>query len=330
MSQMGNLEKLGILVIVILVVVVGVVVITPKETLFPEIPEGEIAQNDELLEPLPPPPSPDAPLVPAPGIDPFEGTSNVPDLGTKGDAAKGSSPVVPPTPLPPVPTEPQYRDVMVLPGDTLEKIARRELGAGSRWPEIVQANPGLEPKRLKPNQKLRIPVTPGSVPTPAKDRLSGTAPAVDPLAPPASEPSREPATAAEKVYVVQRGDTLSDIAREQMGSASKVPDLVAANQDKLKGTDTIQPGMRLRIPGAKGTATAPITARKSESAPATEGAARTYTVQKGDSLSSIASRMLGATNRWREIVRANESVLHGGTDLQPGMVLTIPADVSAR
>ena len=31
MNQMGNLEKLGILVIVILVVVVGVVAITPKE-----------------------------------------------------------------------------------------------------------------------------------------------------------------------------------------------------------------------------------------------------------------------------------------------------------
>jgi len=41
--------------------------------------------------------------------------------------------------------------------DTLWSIATRYLGGGKRWPEIVAANPGLDPKKLRIGQTIKIP-----------------------------------------------------------------------------------------------------------------------------------------------------------------------------
>ncbi len=46
---------------------------------------------------------------------------------------------------------------LVQKGDTLYGIAQKHLGAGKRWPELIQANPGLTDKNLKPGQTIRIP-----------------------------------------------------------------------------------------------------------------------------------------------------------------------------
>ncbi len=43
-------------------------------------------------------------------------------------------------------------------GDTLESIARKHLGRKSKWPEIMKANPGLKPERLRPGQNILIPI----------------------------------------------------------------------------------------------------------------------------------------------------------------------------
>jgi nucleoid-associated protein YgaU len=51
-----------------------------------------------------------------------------------------------------------------------------------------------------------------------------------------------------KFYTVQRGDTLSKIAREQYGNASKYPTIFEANRPMLKDPDKIYPGQKLRIP----------------------------------------------------------------------------------
>lgn len=52
--------------------------------------------------------------------------------------------------------------------------------------------------------------------------------------------------------------------------------------------------------------------------------ARTYVVQKGDSLSRIAKRELGATDRWREILNANAGQIKNPNILTIGMNLTLP------
>ena len=58
--------------------------------------------------------------------------------------------------------------------------------------------------------------------------------------------------------------------------------------------------------------------------PASASAGKTYTVQKGDSLSRIAKRELGSYNRWAEIYNANLNVIRDPNMLRTGMVLTIP------
>ena len=42
--------------------------------------------------------------------------------------------------------------------DTLYSLARQHLGDAKRWPEIVKANPGLDPRKLKVGQVIVIPV----------------------------------------------------------------------------------------------------------------------------------------------------------------------------
>ena len=59
-------------------------------------------------------------------------------------------------------------------------------------------------------------------------------------------------------------------------------------------------------------------------APAKEAAARTYTVVAGDSLSKIAKKLLGDSNRWREIHQLNADTVKNPNLIHPGQVLKIP------
>lgn len=49
-----------------------------------------------------------------------------------------------------------------------------------------------------------------------------------------------------------------------------------------------------------------------------------YTVQKGDTLWSIANKIYGDGNQWKRIQEANKAVLGGSNSLKAGMVLEIP------
>ena len=53
---------------------------------------------------------------------------------------------------------------------------------------------------------------------------------------------------ANKVYVVQAGDSLSKIAKREYGDATKWPAIFDANRDLLKDPDKIFPGQKLNIP----------------------------------------------------------------------------------
>lgn len=53
---------------------------------------------------------------------------------------------------------------------------------------------------------------------------------------------------ASKTYTVKSGDTLSGIAKEVYGDASKYPRIFEANKPMLKDPDRIYPGQVLRIP----------------------------------------------------------------------------------
>ena len=53
---------------------------------------------------------------------------------------------------------------------------------------------------------------------------------------------------AERTYTVQKGDTLSRIAKEMLGDANAYMDIFNANKDQLKDPDMIKPGQVLKIP----------------------------------------------------------------------------------
>ena len=49
-------------------------------------------------------------------------------------------------------------------------------------------------------------------------------------------------------YTVKPGDTLSKIAKEQLGNANAYMDIFNANRDQLQDPDKIKPGQVLKIP----------------------------------------------------------------------------------
>ena len=53
---------------------------------------------------------------------------------------------------------------------------------------------------------------------------------------------------AERTYTVERGDTLSHIAKQFYGKAGAWNRIFQANRDQLDDPDLIQPGQVLRIP----------------------------------------------------------------------------------
>lgn len=139
-------------------------------------------------------------------------------------------------------------------GETVFAIAKKY---GTTPENLQKANPGLNPARIHPGEKIRLPV-PASSPTPASPTLAKT--------PPPSAPSSAPAPAStgSKTWVkVRKGDTLSKIARENKVT---VGDLRAWN--KL-GNDPIRPGDLLRLaPVLPAQGTPPATAAKAPVPPA--------------------------------------------------------------
>ncbi len=129
---------------------------------------------------------------------------------------------------------PAGADYTVKSGDTLEAIARAQLGDGQKWRAIVEMNPGLDPKALKVGQKLKMPA-------------GGTATAKE-----SSAPASGAANSATNTYTVQKGDTLVAIARKFYGGDSDWKRILDANSSVLKGdAAALRPGMKLTIPAKR-------------------------------------------------------------------------------
>lgn len=313
---MGNLEKLGILVIVILVVVVGVVAITPTETLFPQSGRSdELAKLPEPL-PLPPAPAPDAkpnveqrhldpePLPPWPAPEPEPEPAPVPEPW-KIDPKPAPAPEPLPAPAPEPAPEPRFRDVTVQKGDSLWLIAERELGSGSKHRLIQAANPNLDPNRLVPGQVVRIPLD-SAVALVDGRRESGSSAVTT-------------SGSGERRYVVQSGDTLMGLSQKFYGSTRHYRFLMEANG--LDDPNQLRRDMELRVPDLP-TRSANVEAVATRGTASLATGVRTYVVKKGDVPSKIAREQLGDGSRWRELLELND--LDDPRGLRPDMVLKLP------
>ena len=86
-----------------------------------------------------------------------------------------------------------------------------------------------------------------TIPTWQKDVVADIQVTGGPAAAPRA-PSATPAPPASRTYTVKAGDTLSAIAKSQLGSAGSYMKIFELNKDQLSDPDKIKPGQVLRLP----------------------------------------------------------------------------------
>lgn len=194
----------------------------------------------------------------------FNGSERPPEpagggLDTEPPAARGAVEPRPPAPAP-------GRKYTIQRGDTLSKIAARELGTIKQLDAILKLNPGIKPERLIPGREIvlpdAMPEDEPAAPPPASDeapRASETAPEPEGAeAPPANDRPREPEKKQEpaagrvayKTVTIKKGDTLCGIAREHCGDVRKVSAIVSLNRDWMRRGErqTLPVGRTIKVP----------------------------------------------------------------------------------
>ncbi len=118
--------------------------------------------------------------------------------------------------------------------DNLSAIAARLLGSAGRWREIWEANQSVipDPGLIRAGMRLCIP---------------GSAMA---KATPGGPETTEQAEAVVATYTVRPGDTLSRIAAQVLGAASRWREIWEANRSAVPDPGRIRVGQTLVIPGA--------------------------------------------------------------------------------
>jgi len=180
------------------------------------------------------------------------------------------------------------RQYVVRSGDTLSEIAQHELGSAKRWKELVAANPGLDPSKLRVGKKLAIPggaAASGSR-SPGTTLASATPPkaSTPPKAKAATPPATGPAT-----WKVGRGESLWIIAQRSLGDGKRWKEIAALNPGL--NPDRLVQGAVLKLPaGSKASAGAPAKVAK---APTTPPAAK----KGSETLVASAPRTGTATSR---------------------------------
>lgn len=270
--------------------------------------------------------------------------------------------------VPENPTPPAYVPLRTGPSETLRLAAGVSTPmpvnpAPEKLEPIKPANAQSVSNSAYPKSEVR---SKASEPSPITDSTSsGTvklppaiaqppAPAVRPMVGSEWKSTASTATPGEwpKYHTVAKGETLAAIARKTYGDSRKVGLILAANPE-IKNPHSVRVGTKLTLPSAP----EPAKAADVAIAPAADGAkpislmarpntgsteekkdaaaanpipgGKTYTVQQGDSLYSIAVETLGDGRKWPELMRANKAVVGAdGSKIRPGMVLTIP-DVPA-
>ena len=214
-----------------------------------------------------------------------------------------------PTPTPTLTPTATPITYQVQPGDVLVNIAAQ---FGTTVELLVQANNIPNEHQIDVGQILLIPT---AIPPTLEATIRPTVTLY-----PTEGPTLDPAVATDApawytIYVVQVGDTLDEIAREHGTTVDAIVEL-----NGISNPSRIDPGQEIKIPTEYPSPTpVPTVTPQPTSTPLPTSLPVTYTVQQGDTLSSIAARYgVSAV----ELAQLNGIAF----DAQPtvGQVLTIP------
>ncbi|MCX8157421.1 MAG: LysM peptidoglycan-binding domain-containing protein [Verrucomicrobiae bacterium] len=202
---------------------------------------ASVANNNEagLVLPSNPPPADLGmanPFAPPPDVASNPVGTTAPPAPVNTLAGGGAT--LPPTPGPAVVTPPTATPA---PAATAAGVREHEVQAGENFTTIgkkynvsptaiAKANPGVDSRRLRVGQKLKIPEAAATVAAAPETRA------------PAATPAAAPVPAGAVTYEVKPGDTLTKIARSQGTSVEKIK---SANNLK---TTMIRAGQKLVIP----------------------------------------------------------------------------------
>lgn len=158
--------------------------------------------------------------------------------------AQREAPALPRVEVPEPPKQvvvpPEFTKHTVVKGETFESIAKKYFGSTARVGLIANANPFVDPARLAAGRVLNIPRDPGNIQgVPVGPVVEGAG----------GQPrSERGGTQPAEEYVVQEGDSLSQIAAEVYGDSKLARLIYEANKDQLSSENAIRVGQRLRIP----------------------------------------------------------------------------------
>jgi len=164
---------------------------------------------------------------------PTPDTNPAPTPETNPAPMSAPPPVVQTPPLPPPVAAPAAEDYTVIKGDTYSTIAKK---SGTTVRALEDANPGVDPKRLKIGEKLHLPAASSATAGAAPMAASGTE-----------------SVGGEQTYKVKSGDNLTTISKHFHVSIKAIE---SANN---LSTTSIKVGQILKIP-ASGSAPAPAAA----------------------------------------------------------------------
>jgi len=127
----------------------------------------------------------------------------------------------------------------VRPGESLIGIARRYYADDSLVKELARFNEIDNPDTIRVGHRLRIPEV---------DALrSGAAGRGHSSNEPSTDQPRSDATVY-TTYTVKRGDTLSEISQELLGTARRWREIYEMNRDVIRDADNLIAGTELKIP----------------------------------------------------------------------------------
>lgn len=112
-----------------------------------------------------------------------------------------------------------------------------------------------------------------------------------------------------RTYKVRVHDSLSAIAKDQLGDIKRWPEIFVLNRDDIHHRDNIRVGQVFLLPGDTPTPLRP----------------RLHIVRNNDTLSGLAKQYLGNAQRWHEIHDLNSDVITGPNPalIHPGQELVI-------